>query len=376
MNVLFLDSIDGDTYGGMEEWIRLVASGLTERGHCATVCGRQNSHFLRRVSVSCDKVEIVPLSISGDFNPLTIARIRREIEMREIDVVITNFNKDIRLGGIASIFASAPRVIWSAGLDITRDNIVHRHLTPRLIDGVIVPSHSLGKEITRHGYISSSEVEVIPIGIAGTELPDNKSKHRANLRERFSLPNDAVVAVTSGRFVEQKGHSYLLDAIPEIIKRQPNCYFLFLGNGPLESQLRKQVEKLGVVQQVVFAGMLDSVAEILAGCDLMIHPSIAEPFGIAILEGMRASLPVVASRVGGIPEVVEESVTALLVEPKNSESLSANVCGLLSDTDKMRQLGEQGHLRWRNKFNISTMIDHVEQYLEQVIKGERISGSA
>ena len=130
MNVLFLDSIERNTYGGMEEWIRLVARGLRLRGHGVVVAGRSGSEFLRRM-ISSD-IPSLDLAISGDFNLLTIARVRRQLEADEIDVVCVNFTKDIRLGGLAARWSGSARVVWSVGLDITKDSWSHRWFTPKL----------------------------------------------------------------------------------------------------------------------------------------------------------------------------------------------------------------------------------------------------
>jgi len=102
MNIIFLDSIDKDTYGGMEEWIRLVGAGLHQKGHNVYISGRGDSKFLERVSADNPEIEQIPLNISGDFNPVTIAKIYSEIKLRQIDIILVNFNKDLRLGGLAA----------------------------------------------------------------------------------------------------------------------------------------------------------------------------------------------------------------------------------------------------------------------------------
>ena len=375
MNILFLDSIDETTYGGMEEWDRLVASGLLARGHRVTIAGRRDSEFLRRIAASNSQLEQLPLRISGDFNPATITALHNFIEERRVDAVIVNFNKDLRLGGLAARWSGDTRVIWSVGLDITRDSIVHRWLTPKLADAVIVPSESLKTQITRHGYIDSDSVAVIPIGIPDTDELAGDAAARTNIRSKYNLPNDAIIAVTSGRFIDQKGHRYLLEAIPELVEACPPLRFLWLGSGPLEESLRERIAQLGVNDHVLFAGMLDSVERHLAAADLMIHPSVEEPFGIAILEGMRAGLPIVASDVGGIPEVVDDSC-ARLVPSRDSHSLAKEVVTLASNAELRRSMGSNARLRYLTHFSVANMIDRVEDYLTNVIQRERHSGKA
>ena len=368
MNILFLDSIEKETYGGMEEWIRLVATGLSARGHDVTIAGREDSSFLKRVTAKdvSGSISLLPLAISGDFNPVTIAKINQYIDQNEIEIVVANFNKDVRLGGLASRLNGQPRVIWSLGLDITSDKLLHRILTPKLVDGVLVPSMSLQAQVTRCGYIASELIEVIPIGI-----PDSGEECHADhkttewLRREYQINPSSLIATTSGRFVEQKGHKHLIDAAALLKKRQVNLTFLLLGDGPLEQELRKQMDHLNVTDMFRFVGMVPSVDKYLSGADMMVHPSIEEPFGIAILEGMRASLPVIASRVGGIPEVVREDETAFLVEKGNASSLATSIEKMAASPELRRRMGENGRKRWLAEFTLEVMIDRIERYFQK-----------
>lgn len=363
MNILFLDSIEGETYGGMEEWIRLVATGLTGRGHMTLVAGRCGSEFLRRVGSA--GITTLPLAISGDFNPITIARVRQTLVEKNIDLICVNFTKDIRLGGLAARWSGTTKVVWSVGLDITKDSLAHRWFTPKLVDAVIVPSESLKRQITALEYVKPELVTVIPIGI------ENRSNVGAvNLRSAFGLPADAIVSITVGRFVEQKGHAALIDALPLILERAPNVFCLFLGRGPLEASLRSRATALGVADHIVFGGMVDEVAPLIAGADLMIHPSVEEPFGIAVLEGMRGGLPIVASLVGGIPEVVGAGGGARLVEPRSPTALAGAVTALLDNPAQMRRAGGENRRRFLEHFSLVQMIDRVEAAFHAIAQAE------
>ncbi len=370
MNLLFLNSIEVGTYGGMEDWIRLVASGLSQRGHNVTVSGRKNSEFLKRVSAGNTKLRIEELDISGDFNPFTVTAIKKYIDANSIDTVVVNFNKDLRLGGMAARWVGNVRVVWSLGLDITKDNLIHKMLSPKLFDGVIVPSHSLKEQVIASGYVRSEDVRVIPIGIPSV----GRTSHREQTRESLGLPKDCTLAVTSGRFVDQKGHRFLIEAAVQIVKVIPNMRFLFLGDGPLQQQHEQLINKLGLQNYFHFAGMLKTVHEALAACDLMIHPSIEEPFGIVLLEAMRARLPIVASRVGGIPEVVSENESAYLVPPQDAAALAESVISLVSDVTKMEQFAATGYDRWNQLFRDDCMIDTVEGYLVGIGNAEKKIG--
>jgi glycosyltransferase involved in cell wall biosynthesis len=368
MNILFLDSIDRETFGGYENWIRLAAGHFVRKGDHVTVAGRSNSEYLRRLRAESDHIEILELPISGDFDPGTINRLRRYLTEHEIDVMTVNFNKDIRIGGLASKWQGRTRVVWRIGLDITKNSLAHRFLTPRLVDAVFVPSEGLKKQVTRHGYLTDEMVKVIHTGLEEKQFQHPDLKAREVLLEKYNLPDYAIIAVTSGRFVDQKGHTYLIDAAAKIVPAENRIRFLWLGDGPLRKTLQDKINACNIGNHIIFAGMLDNTDQELAGSDLMIHSAVDEPFSHAVLEGMRAGLPLVATNVGGTPEAVVDGETGLLVPPRDPEAMAQSVLSLVADNDRMIAMGRAGQERWRKEFTISRMMDQVEALFAKVLR--------
>lgn len=363
MKVLFLDSIDRDTFGGYENWILTVAGYFVERGHDVSIVGRPRSEYLRRARLVDERIDVVPLAISGDFNPVTINRIKQLLDEKQIDIMTVNFNKDVRLGGLAARWQGRTRIVWRLGLDVTGDGWAHRFLTPRLVDGMIVPSEALKVQVTRRSYIQADMVRVIH---NGSEEPGHictDDNVGAELRARYKLAADRLIAVTVGRFVDQKGHVYLVEAAREIVKRFPSVLFLLLGDGPLEPMLRQKISELGLEDNFLFAGMLDNVELEMAGSDLMIHSAIEEPFSHAILEGMRCGLPIVASNVGGVPEALIDGESGLLVRSREQSELAAAVITMLASSEKRVAIGKAARERWQENFRLETMVDKVEAYM-------------
>jgi len=367
MNILFFDSIDKDIFGGLENWIGMVASRFVGAGHNVIAAGRPESEFLRRISDLDKRVIVYPIDISGDFDPRTILRLRNLLKRHAIEIAVVNFNKDIRLVGLAAAWYGRTRVIWRVGLNITKNNIVHRALTPRLIDGVITPSHALKKEITHFGYIKPEMVEVIHNGTIVKDFPRPDESARRRLREKYGLPENSVVGVTVGRFVNHKGHAYLIEAARDIVRRHSNAIFLFLGDGYLEQDHRRRISEVNLDRHFVFAGMLDNLDVELAGADLAIHPSIIEPFSNAVLECMRAGLPLVATRVGGTEEALTDGICAYLVDPGDSEQLAQAVVKMFDNPTRMIEMGQAAQKRWREEFTIDIMLNRVEKYMHRFL---------
>lgn len=367
MNLLFLDSVDRRTFGGYENWVVLVAGYLAERGNQVTVTGRPGSEFLRRAGAESEAVEVLELPISGDFNPVTIHRLRNALAERQIDLMTVNFNKDVRIGGLAARWYGPTKVCWRLGLDITSSGWAHRFLSPRLVDGVIVPSHALKRQVLRHGYLTEELVQVIHNGTADKTFKRPDPDAARSLRRKYDLSTDALVCVTVGRFVDQKGHIYLVEAARDIVKQVPDVVFMFLGDGEHEPMLRSRIAEYDLEKHFIFAGMLDNIDLELVGADLMIHPAIEEPFSHAILEAMRAGLPIVASGVGGIPEAVRPGESALLVPARRPDELTAAVVELLLAPERRLTFGLVNQERWRVKFRLKTMMQKVEAYFASLL---------
>jgi glycosyltransferase involved in cell wall biosynthesis len=163
---------------------------------------------------------------------------------------------------------------------------------------------------------------------------------------------------------------HLIEAVQQIIKQHPHARFLFIGDGPLRSKLDEQIRFGNVRDNIKLTGMVDRVDEILAGADFLVHAAVEEPFGFALIEGMRARLPIVASRVGGVPEVVQDGLTGMLVEPKRSDILAAAVGELLSDGSRMKLMGEAGYARWQKSFRLERMVSRVEESLQRLLMSQ------
>ncbi|MBN1212533.1 MAG: glycosyltransferase family 4 protein [candidate division Zixibacteria bacterium] len=367
MNIMFLNAIEKNTYGGVESWMVRSAGELACRGHKVVAVGRPGAVFMKYMRSVDKPIEAFEINISGDFNPFTINRILGIIKNRDIEAILVTCNKDLRLGGLAARWHGRTKVVWRIGVDLTKNSPVHRKLTPRLLDGVIAPSQDLKNKIIRYGYLNEKTVTVIPSATTQYKSELTREEARSKLREKYRLPPEAVIAVTSGRFVPEKGHRFLVEATGELVKKYPVLYFLFLGNGPLEPALKNQVSTLRLNERVIFTGFLDDFELEMVGADLMVHPAVDEAFGNALLDGLQAGLPVVAAEVGGIPEVIEDGCTGLLVPPGDAGALKAMVEQLLDKPELIKQLGEAGQKRWRENFTLETMVDRLENYLKKLV---------
>ncbi|MDD4051718.1 MAG: glycosyltransferase family 4 protein [candidate division Zixibacteria bacterium] len=368
-NTLFLNSIDPGVWGGLEHWMELTGVGLARRGHSVTFAGRQGSTFLRRVSAH-EETAALPLTISGDFHPATVRQLADATVARSIDIVLCNFVKDVRLAEMARTFHQLDfRIVWTPGVNLAKKTLSHKFLFSSFVDRAIVPSRALRDDIINSGFLDSARFEVVPIGIDETVWQGNREDGRQFLGQRYDLPDDAFICLTSGRFVPQKGHRYLIEAARMLAERFPNIFYVLLGDGPLLTDLMEQIKRYALTDRFIFCGLLEDHQRAVFAADLYVHPSIIEPYGIVLVEAMAAGLPVVATRTGGIPEVVAENETALLVKPADPAGLTEAIERMYTDPSLPLAFGRAGRERFLKYFRLETMIERLETCLQRVMVG-------
>ncbi len=366
-NILFLNSIEKSVWGGLENWMELVGSGLAARKHKIFLAGREGSLFLDRISRHAE-FEVIPLNISGDFNPITVRRLAAIAKSHRIDIVLCNFVKDVRLAGLARKITRNFKIMWTPGVNLTKKSISHRLLFSGFVDGVVVPSRYLRDEIIESGSIGKSRFQVIPVGLNRDYWTLDRIHCRTELLNRFNLPPESFICLTSGRFVPQKGHKYLVEAARDICRKVGVVRFLFLGDGPLENNLKEQINKFDLESHFIFAGLLRDHRQLVFGADLYVHPAVIEPYGIVLVEAMAASLPIVATRVGGVPEVVPENETAILVDPADRSQLTTAIMTMYNDHDLRTRMGRAGRERFESMYSLDSMLNKIEELLVAIAR--------
>ena len=217
---------------------------------------------------------------------------------------------------------------------------------------IIAESHA-GKAVLVHDYgYPEARTVVVHNGLDAEAFEEN-ARAAMPVRQELGLAADRAVIVTAARLAREKGHRYLLAAMPAIHDRFPDVCLLIAGDGPLRGDLERLVETIGLVQSVRFLGWRHDMPGVLAAADLVVLPSLWEPFGLVLLEAMALRKPVVGSAVGGIPEVVVDGETGYLVPPADHAALSAKVVQLLSSPEARNAMGRAGRQRVEKHFSLS-----------------------
>lgn len=197
------------------------------------------------------------------------------------------------------------------------------------------------------------------------------SERREKKLFRFGCSDDDTVVGSVGWLTPIKGHQYLVEAIAKLKPQHPTLQCLIIGSGPLQEELMKLAADLGVADAVHFLGFTQDVPACLAAMDFFVLPSLNEGMGRALIEAMAAGLPVVASNVGGIPAVVQEGYTGILIPPGNSAALAEALERYLQSPELAKRMGAAAKAHITGKFDVASLVQGVESVYEEALGLER-----
>jgi glycosyltransferase involved in cell wall biosynthesis len=257
--------------------------------------------------------------------------------------------------------------VHSSRVRSDEDRDLIRRLTPRM-DHLIAVSKAIVHKIEDEGRVGAP-VSLIYNGVDLERYAAHDSC--CMLHVEFDIPTAAPIVGVVARLEPEKGHPTLLEAWPEVLATVPDAHLLVVGEGSRREALEAQAAELGLHDRVVFTGRRDDVPAVTSALDVAVLPSYREAQGLSILEAMALSRPVVASAVGGIPEMIEDGRTGLLVPPRDAPALAAAITRLLTDHPLADTLGRAGHDLAYDQFCVEQMVRSVETIYDEAVDQER-----
>ena len=331
-------------------------------------------------------ITVGTLDLGGPWRvPLAIGKLRTVIGSLQPDVVHTNLNAANISGRLAAWLAGRPRVV--SGIhsvlydrEIYLDNprlkpwkvealrLADRWTGQRTNTIYVGCSRHVGESARAALKLPASQFRTIYNGIA---VPPLAARPEPDSGER----NRPIELIAVGRPIPEKGHKYLIDAMPAILARHPNVRLRIVGGGPLENELRQQVARLQLQRQVEVLGMRSDIPELLQASDIFIFPSLSEGLPLAPLEALGYGLPIVATDIPGIREIIDPNGQGLLVPPRDSQALADAVMLMLDNPRQRQEMGRAGHQRVLERFNVTGSARAFEAlYAEIMSTAKGVSG--
>jgi glycosyltransferase involved in cell wall biosynthesis len=294
------------------------------------------------------------------------AAVRRRLQADRPDILHTHLYHPNLYGRLAALGLGLTGVVAAVHNSYSRVKF-HRRLWNFVLgwatDRILVGSAQVWQDVRRYDGVPAARLLLMPYGIPLDGL--NPPLSRAEARERLGLPANGLVIGSVGRLEEQKGHAFLVAALPELRRQIPELTVLLVGEGRRQEDLRRQVLDLGLEGTVRFLGTRRDLPEIYRALDLFVQPSLWEGLPLALLKAMGAGLPVVATRVSGSREAVLDGVNGCLVEPGDPKALARAILELHRHPQTRRRLGEAARRTVVERYSLEAMLRRLaELYLD------------
>ena len=313
------------------------------------------------------------ISIINDIRALY--GIYRIIKRVRPHIVHTHTSKAGALGRMAAYLARAPIIIHTPhghvfndyyGPFMTRLFVLAEKFLSLTTDKITALTVQERDEHLAEGISSKEKYVVIESGVALDLLMNMSVEINAGKKE-FGIPLDNNVVGVVGRLVPIKGHKYLISAAKKIIEKSHNTVFIFVGDGHLKSELEEQAESIGIRNNIIFTGWRKDVPEILCLFDILVLPSLNEGMGRVLIEGMALGKPIVASKVGGIINLVKNGENGILVPPKDFNALGNAISQLIKNKALAEKMGKKGKSMVLPEFSSSAMANRMDDLYQSLL---------
>ncbi len=369
--------------GGVPDHVMTLLDGLDGRFEVTLICSDVDPRHgaqLRRLSIP-----VMPLAMKRLPGPIgdlkAFVALRRILREGRYDILHTHMSKAALLGALAGATMQKIRVVntahnlgfiampqpWKKAVFWIYDRLI----SSVGIDATITVSSIVGNRAKRARLIPARRLHVIRNGIREGRF-DPHAKSASASREMLGIGgNGEKLILCVARLVWFKGLQTLLAAMPSIAQEHPGARLVIVGEGELREKLEQQIEQLNMQRHVMLAGERTDIPDLLAACDLFVLPSVSEGLPISILEAMAAARPVVATSVGGIPELVADGQSGRLVAPGRPDELARAMSDLLGDPKLRAQMGAAGHARFRSMFSQQAMVESTQDLYRALVQGRR-----
>lgn len=326
---------------------------------------------LRRLEKESIRYHVVPSLVRpvSLWHDLTALRnLIRILKGEKAEIMHTHTSKAGVLGRLAAWFAGVPTIIHTP-----HGHVFYGHFGPvrsrvflhverrlaRITSWLIGLTDAERQDHLDRGVGRRDRFAVIPSGIDVERFRKARTAGRV-IPDWFNCPAGSIIVGSIGWLTDIKGHRFLVDAVADVKREFPTLHLVIVGSGDQRDALTTQAERAGIREAVHLVGHRDEVGACLAGMDCFVLPSLNEGMGRSLIEAMAAGLPVIASRVGGIPALIQDGINGLLVSAGDSRAMADALRRVFHDPQWARQLGEKATRSIGQDYSISSMVRAIE----------------
>lgn len=360
-----------DTYaiGGAEIYLIRLVKGLDKNLYDISLLHYDNKELeYFHDQLASQKIKIIKIKKESPFKKI------KEIydTIKENDIIHLNFLNPNRCKTILFLSYLFPSKKFIGTLHLSMPIESNYPLKPQIyrvllsilfkqLDKMICVSKQNKEFFCEHYWYDKERCHVIYNGVEIEKYKVNIDKKQK--KEELGLNEKDIVFITLARICQQKGQKYLIEALPEVVKKYPKAKFLLVGNGEMKTEIEEIINKRNLNDNVKILGFRTDIAELLNISDCMILPSIREGFPFIILEAMAAGVPAIATAVNGVPEAIEDGVNGYLINPKDSNMIKEKVNHVLENKDILKSMREKCLIKIK-QFSYEEMILQTQNILK------------
>ena len=342
------------TWRGGQNQVLLTVNGLRAIGQRTALVAHPDGELRRRAA---EGMELIPLAPRSEMDLSAAFRLARVIKRLAPDIVHAHDPHGVAMASLALSLggpsASGPPLVASRRVDFHLKGNSFSRWKYRQVDRFIAASEAIRRMLIADGVPEDRTVTVHE----GVDVERIVGTPPVNVHEAFWLPHQAPIVGNVAALVAHKGQRHLIEAAHLVVRDLPDVRFVILGEGELREALEHQVRELHLEKHVLLPGFRTDVIGCIKGFDLFAMSSITEGLGTSLLDAMACGRPIVATSAGGIPEVVADGDTGLLVPPRDDRAMARAMVDLLNDRGRRERMGAAGLARARARFTVDRMIE-------------------
>lgn len=361
----------GTDIGGGENYILTLAKHMPKLGFdlVCTCCPRGEFEKVLKEN----GIESFPLNLSRKGNFSVDRAIAEFCRNNSIDIVHAHGATGALAARLTSLIPGGIRPITTYHIAITNITDIpfwkkkifalFDRSTSVVDKKILSVSHAVKETMIREAFFARDRISVLHSGI---DVSRFKDRQRGKVRRELCLPSQVTVIGVVARLSVEKGIGFLLEAMPHVLKRFPKMHLLIAGDGPIKDKLKNLSVHMGLDQNVIFLGYRNDIPEFMTDLDLLVMPSLTEGFPLSLLEGMAAGLPIVATRIGGVPEIITDGREGVLVSPSDPLALSRSIIHILEDEPLRKKMVKKAREKVSIQFSLEKMITEMSKIYRQV----------
>jgi glycosyltransferase involved in cell wall biosynthesis len=363
------------TWRGGQNQVLLTVNGLRAIGQRAALVAHPDGELRKRAS---EGLELVPIAPRSEADLTAAWRLARVIKRLRPDVIHAHDPHGVAMAalslslGAAGAGGHAPALVASRRVDFSLKSNSFSRWKHRQVDCFIAASEAIRQMLVADGIEPERAVTVHE----GIDIEHVAHAVPVNVHEAFWLPHHAPVVGNVAALVPHKGQRYLIEAAHLLVRDLPDVRFVILGEGELRPHLEHLVHEHHLEKHVLLPGFRTDVLGCIKGFDLFVLSSVTEGLGTSLLDAMACGKAIVATRAGGIPEVVDDGTTGVLVDPRDPQALAAAIRRLLNDPALRQRMGEAGLARVRAHFTVERMVEETAAVYARVAGRPRAADTA